>query len=261
MRITVITAAYKAERTIGDAIASVAAQDHPDLEHLVIEGASPDGTREAALAAAHPRMVLRSEADDGIYDALNKGIRQATGEVIGFVHSDDFLADSGVLSRIAEAFADPMVEAVYSDLDYVAASDPARVVRHWVAGEWAPGALSKGWMPPHPTLYLRRAVHERVGLYDTEYGISADYDLILRYFPGAGDAVRYLPGVTYKMRTGGVSNRSLRHVARKMHEDLRALRRHEIGGIATLAAKSLRKLPQVAGGRAVSGARTGVGSR
>lgn len=146
MKISVITAAYNSEATVGEAITSVAAQTHPDVEHLVIEGNSEDGTLEAIERAGHDRMRLLSEPDDGIYDALNKGVRNATGDVVGFIHSDDFLAHDEVLARIASAFEDPAVEAVFSDLVYVSQADTSRVIRHWSTGAFHPRRLKYGWM-------------------------------------------------------------------------------------------------------------------
>jgi glycosyltransferase len=244
LKISVITAAYKSEATVGEAIASVAAQTHPDLEHLVIEGNSEDGTLDAIEHASHDRMRLISEPDNGIYDALNKGVKNATGDVIGFIHSDDFLAHDGVLARIAAAFEDPDVEAVFSDLDYVSQADTSRVIRHWSTGAFHLRRLKYGWMPAHPTLYLRREVYERFGLYDTNFYISADYDFILRYFSQATGQSVYISEVLYKMRLGGVSNRNLAKIRQKMTEDLLAIRRNRVGGVHTLALKNLSKIGQ-----------------
>lgn len=244
MKISVVTAAFRAEDTVASAIESVVRQNHGDIEHVVVEGASPDGTLAAIRGAAHPRMVLISEPDKGIYDALNKGIAHATGEVIGVVHADDMLAHDDVLDRIAAAFSDPQVDAVYGDLDYVAKDDTDRIVRHWRSGGYDRRKLARGWMPPHPTLYLRRQVFDRFGLYDTSFRIAADYDAILRYF-GTGE-IRpvYIPEVLVKMRMGGISNRNLARLVQKSSEDYRALRRNGIGGLGALAAKNLSKLPQ-----------------
>ena len=244
MKISVITAAWKSEATIGDAIASVAAQTYPNLEHLIIEGNSGGGTLAAIERAAHHRMRLISEPDKGIYDALNKGIQNATGDVIGFIHSDDFLAHDQVLARIAKAFEDPEVEAVFSDLDYVAQADTSCVIRHWTTGPFTREKLQRGWMPAHPTLYVRRSVYDQHGLYDTGFHIAADYDFILRYFSRLKGRTVYIPEVLYKMRVGGVSNRSLAKICQKMAEDLRALRRNKVGGVSTLACKNLSKLGQ-----------------
>lgn len=244
MKISVITAVYNSEATVGEAIASVAAQTHPDLEHVIVEGKSKDGSLAAIERAAHDRMRLISEPDTGIYDALNKGIGHATGDVIGFIHSDDFFAHDAVLARIAAAFEDPAVEAVFSDLDYVSQADASRVVRHWATGPFEPRRLRRGWMPAHPTLYLRRGVYERFGAYDTGFGIAADYDFILRYFSQATGGAVYIPEVLYKMRLGGVSNRNLAKIRQKMREDLLAIRRNRVGGLPTLAMKNLSKVGQ-----------------
>lgn len=229
---------------MGDAIASVAMQTHPDIEHLIIEGKSEDGSLAAIERAAHNRMRVISEPDKGIYDALNKGIRQATGDVVGFLHSDDFFAFDSVLARVAEAFEDPEVEAVFSDLHYISSADTSRVVRHWSTGRFSPGKLRLGWMPAHPTLYLRREVYERFGSYDTSFRIAADYDFILRYFSRTAGKSVYIPEVLYKMRLGGVSNSSWSKIRHKMGEDLRAIRQNRVGGVHTLALKNLSKVGQ-----------------
>lgn len=244
MKITIITAAWASEGTVGDSIASVAEQTYPDVEHIVIEGRSKDGTLEAIERARHSRMRLISEPDDGIYDALNKGIRNATGDVIGFVHSDDFLAHSRILEMIADAFADPAVEAVFGDLIYVSQADTSRVIRHWSTGGFNPRRLKYGWMPAHPTLYMRREVYNRFGNFDVNFAIAADYDFILRYFSKATGKAVYIPEVLYKMRVGGVSNRNWSKIRRKMEEDMLAIRRNRIGGLFTLLFKNLSKLGQ-----------------
>ena len=244
MKISVITAVWNSETTVGETIESVAAQSHRELEHVIVEGKSEDGSLAAVERAAHDRMRLITEPDKGIYDALNKGIRHATGDVIGFIHSDDFFAHDGVLARIATAFEDPAVEAVFSDLDYVSQDDTSRVIRHWSTGPFDSRRLKYGWMPAHPTLYLRREVYERFGTYDINFGIAADYDFILRYFSQATGESVYIPEVLYKMRLGGVSNRSLSKIRQKMNEDLLAIRRNNIGGLSTLALKNLSKIVQ-----------------
>ena len=160
MKITIITAVFNRAGTVGQAAESVLSQSHREIEHLVQDGGSTDGTPDVLRAIGDARMDIVSAPDGGIYDALNRAIARATGEVVGLVHSDDFLAHRRVLERVAAAFADPAVDGVYGDLDYVSAADPSRVIRHWRAGTYAPGRLRHGWMPPHPTLYLRRAVFD-----------------------------------------------------------------------------------------------------
>lgn len=189
-------------------------------------------------------MRLISERDSGIYDALNKGVGLATGDVVGFLHSDDFFAHHNALARIADAFADPEVEAVFSDLAYVAHDDTSRMVRHWATGPFRPQRLKHGWMPAHPTLYLRREVYTRIGGFDTRFGISADYDFILRYFTQTTAKSVYIPEILYKMRLGGVSNRNLAKIRQKMAEDLIAVKQNRVGGVMTLALKNVSKLNQ-----------------
>jgi len=244
VRFTVITAVYRSAGTVGESIASVARQSYPALEHVIVEGKSDDGSLEAVQRAAHERMVLISEPDAGIYDALNKGISRSTGDVVGFVHSDDYLAHDDVLTRVAKVFTDPAVEAVFGDLEYVSKAKPSRVIRYWRAGEFRHVRLRRGWMPPHPTLYLRRSVYDRYGSFDTSFGIAADYDFILRYLSQTRAHPVYLPEVIYKMRLGGVSNRNLAKIRQKMEEDYRALKRNRIGGLPSLALKNLSKISQ-----------------
>ena len=244
MQISVVTAVYNRADTIAKAMRSVQSQTYPDVEHVIQDGGSRDATLERVAELANAATRMLSEPDDGIYDAINRGIRRAKGEVIGLMHSDDFFANANVLTKVAQALADPAVDGVYGDLDYVAAHDPDRVIRHWRSGPYAPASLRYGWMPPHPTLYLRREVFERHGLYNPSYRISGDYDAMLRYLVKGGISLAYVPEVLVKMRVGGESNRSLERIARKSREDLRALRENGVGGIVTLAAKNLRKVTQ-----------------
>lgn len=244
LSISVVTAVFNARATIASALDSVAGQRWPGVEHVVIDGASTDGTLDILRDRLQAGAVLVSERDQGIYDALNKGIARASGEVIGFLHADDVYADDRVLERVAAAFADPAVGAVYGDLQYVRKDDLDHVVRHWRSAPFSPRRLGWGWMPPHPTLYVRREWYARIGGFDTRYRIAADYHLMLRLFAQAGLNPVYLPAVLVKMRVGGASNRSLRNVLRKSREDLDALRRTGVGGWGALAWKNLSKLSQ-----------------
>ena len=244
MKISIITVTWNCRDTVADCLASVAAQTHAACEHVVIDGASTDGTRELLEAHRAQLAVLVSESDRGIYDALNKGLARATGDVVGLLHADDVFTDAQVLARVAAAFENPAVEAVYGDLVYVARDAPERVIRYWRAGEFEPRSLRRGWMPPHPTLYLRRSVYERIGGFDTRYRIAADYDFMLRALTQLSGRVRYLPQVLVRMRLGGVSNRSLSKILLKSREDYQALRRNGVGGLGALLWKNLSKVPQ-----------------
>lgn len=247
MKVSVITATYNRADTVAGALASVAGQTWPNVEHIVIDGASTDGTLQLIEAQRDRLAVLVSEPDGGIYDALNKGLALATGDVVGLLHSDDAYADARVLERVAQAFADPAVDGVYGDLDYVAKADMSRIVRRWRSGAYARENLAHGWMPPHPTLFLRRAVIQQWGGFDTTYRIAADYDAMLRYLARGRIRLAYIPEVLVKMRVGGESNRSLGRILRKSREDYLALRRNEVGGVGALVWKNLSKLPQFFG--------------
>lgn len=242
--ISVITVVFNRADTIGQALASVQAQSLHGVEHVVIDGLSTDGTLSVLKSKRDRIAVLVSERDAGIYDALNKGLSRATGDVIGLMHSDDFYAGERVLEKVAAAFADPAVDGVYGDLDYVAKEAPDQIIRRWRSGAYDRAKLAQGWMPPHPTLFLRRSVIEQWGGYDTTYRIAADYDAVLRYLWKGRIQLAYIPEVLVKMRVGGESNRSLSRIIRKSREDYRALRSNGVGGIGTLAWKNLSKLGQ-----------------
>lgn len=243
MEISVITAVYNRAETVAETFRSIANQSHPFIQHVVQDGASTDGSLKIIENCAMAGQDVVSEPDHGLYDALNRGIQRARGEVIGFLHSDDVLADADVLRDVARLMADPDIDGVYGDLHYVAQDDPSRVVRQWVAGPYRPNRISWGWMPPHPTLFLRRSVYESFGSFDTQMCISADYDAMLRFMIG-GIRLAYLPRVMVRMRMGGASNKSFQHLLRKMIEDHRAINRNGLPGIATLLSKNLRKIGQ-----------------
>ncbi len=243
MIISVVTAVFNSRGTIAEALESALQQVGVKIDLIVIDGGSTDGTIDVLRGYRDRLATLVCEPDRGIYDALNKGVALASGEIVGFLHSDDTLADETVLSRVAEAFSDPAVDAVYGDLLYVKKDDPAQIIRNWRAGNYSRARLGWGWMPPHPTFYVRRAVYQRLGGFNTSYRISADYDCILRFL-GSGLRVAYIPEVLVKMRVGGASNRSLANIVRKSAEDYRALRTNGVGGFGALAWKNLSKLKQ-----------------
>jgi glycosyltransferase len=247
MKISVVTAVMNGRATLPAMLDSLEGQSHQDVEHVVQDGGSTDGTVAYLRAHRHRCMALQSISDTGIYDAINQGIHRASGDIVGLLHADDRLAGPEVLTWVAEAMADPAIDGVYGDLQYIARDDPTRVIRHWKAGAYSAAHLKRGWMPPHPTLYLRREVFARVGLYDTSYRIAGDYEAMLRYLTAGQVRLGYIPQVMVRMKMGGVSNRSFAHMIRKSREDYRAIRHHGVGGIGTLFAKNLSKLPQFVG--------------
>lgn len=244
MKISIVTAVYNRESVVEQCIASLNAQVYEDIEHVIIDGGSSDKTVEIVNKTRRPDSLFVSESDDGIYDALNKGIGMASGEVIGILHSDDFFTDPAVLSDVAAAFSDPSCDGVYGDLEYVSKEDRTKVIRRWEAKAWKQVNLKRGWMPPHPALFLRRSVYDRVGLFDLQYQIAADYDFILRSFSQPGFVARYLPRVLVRMRVGGESNRSIERIILKSKEDYAAIRGNRVGGLTTLALKNFSKIPQ-----------------
>ena len=245
MKISIITVTYNCADTILDCLSSVVEQSYPDIEHVVIDGASIDGTMEYLNCKAGTFSCLLSEPDSGIYEALNKGLDLVSGEIIGVLHSDDIFVDKEVLSRVSDAFKNSNVKAVYGDLEYVKSDDVSKSMRHWSAGKFLPSCLCKGWMPPHPTLFLRRSLYEKFGYFDTRYKIAADYDFILRVLTQlTPEQVGYIPEVLVKMRTGGMSNRSFKHLMLKSWEDYQIIQKHQIGGLGTLLRKNFSKVPQ-----------------
>lgn len=243
MKISIITITYNSAKTIQRALESVQSQTYQDIEHVIVDGASKDGTRELieAYAKKHTNVRWISEPDKGIYNALNKGIHLATGDVIGFVHSDDILYAPDSISHIAEAFAQQDIQVVYGDLQYVR---EGKVTRRWRSNDFNPASLKYGWMCPHPTMYVRREVYQQVGDYDEWFSISADYDMILRIFKSSFKT-QYLPEVLVSMEVGGASNKNTRARLSKTQEDFIALRKNHVGaGIFTVACKQLRKVKQ-----------------
>lgn len=249
MKISIITVAYNSGRTIADTLRSVAAQHGADIEHIVIDGASSDDTLiQTRLHGAHVARLV-SEPDRGIYDAMNKGLALASGEFVGFLNADDMLASPQAAQAIVAAASSPGVGAVCGDLVYVRQDRPEQVVRYWRCGAFDPRRLRYGWMPPHPTFYVRRSLLQELGGFDTGLRIAADYDFMLRCLRMPGFQLAYVPQVLVRMRMGGASNRSLRALLRKSREDLIALQRNQVGGLLTLACKNLRKVPQFVGNR------------
>jgi glycosyltransferase involved in cell wall biosynthesis len=244
MKISIITATYNSAATVGDTLACIRGQDHPDIEHILVDGASSDGTLEIVNGFPHVAKWI-SEKDKGIYDAMNKGIRLATGDVIGILNSDDIYTHPSVLSTVARAFADPNVMTAYADLQYVQSDNTEKVLRTWRTGSFRKRNFYYGWMPPHPTFFVRKEVYLQAGLFDTSLRSAADYEIMLRILLRHGFSTLYIPGVIVKMRAGGMSNASLRNRLRANKEDRMAWK---LNGLRpyffTLYMKPLRKISQ-----------------
>jgi glycosyltransferase len=222
IRISVITASYNSAATIIDCLESVKSQA-VDSEHIIIDGGSTDCTLEIVNSYPHVSKIV-SESDNGIYDAMNKGIILASGDVIGILNSDDFYAHPDVLTRVAQVFTDRRIDSCYGDLNYVDSADTARIIRRWKSRTFNRNSFYWGWMPPHPTFFVRRSVYEKFGKFDLTLGSSADYELMLRFLVKYKITTAYIPEVLVKMRTGGISNSSIKNRIEANRMDRKAWR-------------------------------------
>jgi glycosyltransferase involved in cell wall biosynthesis len=246
MKISIITITYNSAATVEDTIKSVVMQDYPDIEYLIIDGRSKDSTLQIVDQYRDKISKIVSEKDKGLYDALNKGIKHATGDIIGMLHSDDLYAHPQVISHIAETFKkNPEAEGVYADLVFVNRNDTNKIMRTWESGEYQPGDFLKGWMPPHPTFFVRKECYEKFGGFNTELKLSADYELMLRLIHKNNIRLAYLNETIVKMRMGGVSNVSFFVKLKANLEDKMAWKLNGIRpGMMTMLMKPLRKLGQ-----------------
>lgn len=226
--VSIITACFRSEATIRDTLESVNEQTYQAIEHLVIDGASKDSTVD--IVREHGKRVthLTSEPDTGIYDAFNKGLKAARGDVIGFLNSDDFYAAPWVIEHVMRAFEDPSVEAVYADLVYVDKDNTAHITRHWKSRPYKRGDFSRAFVPPHPTLFLRSSVYARTGGFDPTFRFAGDYEYMLRAFHTHGVKSVYLPEIVVKMRNGGTTGGSLPFIKKQNLEILKALEREKV---------------------------------
>ena len=228
MKISIITASYNSAATIADTLRSVAGQTYRNFEHIVVDGASTDDTLQYVSRIGGPGVRVVSEPDKGIYDAMNKGLALATGDVVGLLNSDDLYPTPTVLEHVAAAFDDPSVDAVYGDLCYVKQHDTSVIVRYWRSSPFTPGLFSRAWCPPHPTLFVRRSVYERIGGYDLRFAIAADMELMARYLEVHRIKTLHLDEVLVHMRMGGTTNRSLRNIVQQNREIWHALGMHKL---------------------------------
>jgi len=248
MKISIITATYNSEATLKSCMISVLHQSYKNIEYVIIDGNSTDETldlvKQHQLQFPKIKFKILSEIDNGIYDALNKGVQLATGDVIGFVHSDDVLASDSIVSKIAEVLKNSNVDGVYGDLEYVNKENTNNIIRHWKSKNFHPKLLKQGWMPAHPTLFLKREVYLKHGNFDLSYKIAADYDFMLRVLKDQSLKFSYIPEVITKMRVGGASNRSLKNIIQKTKEDYRAIRSNNIGDWFSILIKNISKIKQ-----------------
>lgn len=245
MKISVITASYNSERTIAYAIESFLSQNHPNKEMLILDGSSKDDTLKIVEAFRSPDIRVHSEPDRGVYDAMNKGLDLYSGDATGFLNSDDAFHDAHALARIAETLQGS--DITYGDLAMVSDHEVKHVVRFWRAGTYGRRSFQYGWMPPHPTFYVRRAVIERVGKFDLGYAIAADYDFMIRAMMLYDFRVRYTPHTIVDFKVGGKSTRNWRATLTTNLESLRARRTHLHAPLVDLAfvLRPLRRIFQI----------------
>lgn len=227
MKISIITVCYNSSLTINDTINSVARQTHADKEHIVVDGNSNDSTMEIVRASPSISHFV-SEPDLGIYDAMNKGIKLATGEVVGTLNADDFYINDQVLEDVAQVFLDPTIEACYADLVYVRQDNVDQVVRFWKSNDYKSGLFKSGWMPAHPTFFVRKSVCDRLGGFDLNYKIAADFELLFRFIEQNKIKTRYLPKVLVKMRLGGTTNKNLSNILKQNKEIIAILNKYYV---------------------------------
>ncbi|MBS0150340.1 MAG: glycosyltransferase [Nitrospira sp.] len=240
MKVTIVTVAYNAAETVASTIHSVAAQTYADIEHIVIDGASEDMTVEIAQQASGRISRLVSEPDLGVYDAMNKGLALASGDVIGFLHADDIYAGPAVLSRVMTIMGAEGLDALLGDVEFFKPEDPARTVRRYRSARFTPDRIAWGWMPAHPALFLRRHVYERFGPFRTDYRIAGDFEYCARIFHAKRLVYRSLPETLVRMRVGGISTSGWRSTLLLNQEVLRACREN---GISTNIFKISSKYP------------------
>lgn len=245
LKVSIITVVLNNKNYIESCVKSVQSQSHDNIEHIIVDGGSTDGTLEILNHYSGKISKLISEKDNGIYYALNKGISLATGEIIGILHADDVYNNDSVIEKVVNVFNKENVDSIYGDLVYVERNRLDRVLRYWKAGDFSISKLKNGWFPPHPTIFLKKSIYLRYGFYDVSLKIASDYDLILRLFLRKMISVYYLPEVFIKMRNGGLSNRNVICLIRKSIEDFSVLRKNVIRfPFFVLLMKNLLKVPQ-----------------
>jgi glycosyltransferase involved in cell wall biosynthesis len=245
VRVTIITAVINNKIYIEACMKSLLNQTHRNIEYIIIDGGSADGTIEIIKKYENKVTKWISEPDNGIYDALNKGIRLAQGEIIGFLHADDVYANDKVIEKVADIFTKYNVDSCYGDLLYVDKNNPEKIIRYWKSNPYKEGLFRKGWMPPHPTFFVKRKIYEKYGSFNTDFKIAADYELMLRFLGKYKISTYYIPEVLIKMRIGGASNRSLRNLIIKTTEDYRAWKVNSLNkSLYTIPLKNLSKIPQ-----------------
>ena len=245
MKVSIITVCYNSEATIEHTIKSVLGQSYTNIEYILIDGKSTDGTLDIIGKYKNSITTIVSEPDKGMYDAINKGIQLCSGELVAILNADDFYIDENVISDVMSKIEEEKAESLYADLYYVEEKDTSKVVRNWVSGKYNRKSFLYGWMPPHPSFFVRKRVYDQYGLFNLQLKSAADYELMLRFLYKNNVSTCYLQRPIVRMRIGGMSNVSLKNRIKANKEDRKAW---EINGLQpksfTLFVKPLRKLIQ-----------------
>lgn len=245
MKVSVITIVYNAVDTLEDTIHSVLGQTYDHVEYIVVDGASTDGSLGIIEKYRDRIHQFVSEPDEGIYFAMNKGVRMATGDVIAILNSDDTYASAGIIEKVVSQLSESKADALYGDLNYVDRTNSERTVRKWISGKYVRNSFLKGWMPPHPTFFVRKEVYDKYGLFNTILRSSADYEFMLRVLYKEEITADYLPEVLVNMKTGGQSNLSLKNRLKANKEDRLAWKLNGLKPAAfTFVKKPFRKIGQ-----------------
>jgi glycosyltransferase involved in cell wall biosynthesis len=240
---SIITVCYNAELTINRCISSVISQKYKNVEYIIIDGGSTDNTLNIIDQYKQHIAIIKSEPDKGIYDAMNKGIKLATGDIIGLINADDYFADDTVLNDIEAGFIQQNKDIIYGDLDFV--NESGKIIRKWRSGNYSNGVFNWGWMPPHPTFYCKRRLFEQIGYYSLNYGTAADYELMVRFMHLNRIEAFYVKKVIVKMQIGGASNDSIRSRIKAIRMDYKAMRANGILlPVFTAFLKPVRKIVQ-----------------
>jgi len=245
LKVSIVTISLNSADTLEDTILSVLNQSYDNLEYIVVDGASSDGSMEIIEKYRDQIDTIISEPDEGIYYAMNKGISLATGDVIGILNSDDTYADNEIIEKVVEKMEETGTDSLYGDLNYVDRNSPDSVVRRWKSGKFKRAFFLKGWMVPHPTFFVKKFVYVKYGLFNTKLRTSADYEFMLRVLYKGKITTSYLPEVMVNMKMGGRSNASIQHRLRANKEDRLAWEINRLKPQAlTLIRKPFRKISQ-----------------
>ena len=244
MKISIITATLNSEKTIKDNLISVNNQDYDNIEHIFVDGLSNDKTLEIIENyKVSKKVIIHSSKDKGIYHALNKGINLSTGEIICFLNSDDFYFDKNTISKVINCFKIFNADVVYGNLNYIS-KDNSKILRKWKSKDFSYYLLKKGWMPPHPSTFVKKKIIGKTPYFNTNYRISSDYDFLVKLFRNDLLKKKYLDETIVNMRVGGISNNNINNIIRKTGEDYQIIKQNNLGGFFTLFLKNLQKIPQ-----------------